>query len=61
MTPVLDNSHYQKNTYYEDFGAFCEAIDLEITKVNITLRKDLKFLFSLNFQIVDTTKRDGIL
>lgn len=50
-----------KNTYYEDFESFCEAIDSEITKVNTTLRQELKSLFSLNFQIVDTTKRDGIL
>jgi len=50
-----------KNTYHEDFGIFCEAIDAETTKVNTTLRQELKSLFSLNFQIVDTTNRDGIL
>ncbi|MFT4640885.1 MAG: transposase [Verrucomicrobiales bacterium] len=50
-----------KNTYYEDFASFCGAIDGQIEKVNTTLREELKSLFALNFQIVDTNNRDGIL
>jgi transposase len=50
-----------KNTYYEDFGTFREAIDGEIHKVNTTLRDELATLFSLNFQIVDTKCKNGIL
>jgi len=50
-----------KNTYYEDFDAFCGAIDSGINAVNTTLRSDMQTLFSLNFQIVDTKCRNGIL
>lgn len=50
-----------KNTYYEDFDSFCGAIDGEIEKVNTTLRDELASLFSLNFQIVDTKCKNGIL
>lgn len=50
-----------KNTYYEDFVSFCGAIDGQIDKVNSTLREELKSLFALNFQIVDTNNKDGIL
>lgn len=50
-----------KNTYYENFGTFREAIDSEIEKVNSTLRDELATLFSLNFQIVDTKGKNGIL
>lgn len=50
-----------KNTYHENFGSFCEAIDSEIQKVNTTLREELASLFSLNFQIVDTRCKNGIL
>ena len=50
-----------KNTYYQDFGSFRGAIDAEIEEVNTSLRDELKSLFSLNFQIVDTTSKVGIL
>ena len=50
-----------KNTYYENFATFCSAIDSEIREVNTTLREELKSLFALNFQIVDTTNKSGIL
>ncbi len=50
-----------KNTYHEDFKSFCGAIDCEIHKVNTTLRDELASLFSLNFQLVDTKCKIGIL
>lgn len=50
-----------KNTYYEDFGSFRGAIDSEIRAVNTTLREELRTLFFLNFQIIDTKDRTGIL
>lgn len=50
-----------KNTYYETFESFCDAIDGEIEKVNTSLRDELTTLFALNFQIVDTKCKNGIL
>jgi transposase len=50
-----------KNTYYEDFATFRGAIDSTIVDVNTSLRDELSTLFSLNFQIVDTTDKTGIL
>jgi transposase len=50
-----------KNTYYEDFGSFRAAIDGQIDRVNTTLREELATLFALNFQIVDTQCKNGIL
>ena len=50
-----------KNTYYEDFASFRRAIDSKIEEVNTSLRDELSNLFSQNFQIVDTTNRNGIL
>lgn len=50
-----------KNTYHEDFGSFCGAIDSEIQKVNTTLRDELASLFSLNFQLLDANSKNGIL
>lgn len=50
-----------KNTYHEDFSSFRAAIDGELEKVNTTLRDELASLFSLNFQIVDTRCKNGIL
>jgi transposase len=50
-----------KNTYYETFDSFCGAIDEEIEKVNTSLREELATLFALNFQIVDTKCKNGIL
>lgn len=50
-----------KNTYFEDFASFREAIDDEIQQVNTTLREELATLFSMNFQIVDTKCKIGIL
>ena len=43
-----------KNTYYETFESFQDAIDGEIGKVNTTLRDELATLLALNFQIADT-------
>ena len=50
-----------KNTYYEDFGSFRGAIDSKIEEINTSLRDELASLFSLNFQIVDTNNKIGIL
>ena len=50
-----------KNTYYETFDSFRGAIDEEIEKVNRSLREELATLFALNFQIVDTKCKNGIL
>jgi transposase len=50
-----------KNTYYETFDSFRGAIDEEIEKVNTSLREELATLFALNFQIVDTKCKNGIL
>ena len=50
-----------KNTYYETFESFQDAIDGEIVKVNTTLGDELATLFALNFQIVDTKCKNGIL
>ncbi len=49
-----------KNTYYETFDGFRGAINDELERVNTTLREELSSLFSLNFQILDSTK-EGIL
>jgi transposase len=49
-----------KNTYYESFAAFTDAIDSKIRDVNTTLRDELRSLFSLRFQVLDRSK-NGIL
>ena len=50
-----------KNTYHETFEEFRGAIDEEIIKVNTTKRDELKSLFALKFQTLDTTSPNGIL
>ena len=50
-----------KNTYYDTFQSFQGAIDSKIEEINTSLREDLASLFSLNFQIVDTNDKTGIL
>ena len=50
-----------KNTYYDTFQSFQGAIDSKIEEINTSLREDLASLFSLNFQIVDTNNKTGIL
>ena len=50
-----------KNTYYDTFPSFQGAIDSKIEEINTSLREDLASLFSLNFQIIDTNDKTGIL
>lgn len=43
-----------KNTYYETFGEFTEAIDAKIQEANTILRDQMTSLLSLNFQKLPT-------